>query len=229
MATNQENIFSIILASTVHDMKNSLGMMSKTLESVLSDLPDEIRDKSNKEYGVLQYEHSRVNNLLMQLLAIYKIDNNQLPFNPGYYNVYDFIEEQIVSYFPLFNAKGFTYEIDIDDELEMAFDESLMAMAVSNVVGNTIRYAHSKILIRAEIGDMLKISIFDDGPGYPAPMIENAEDYILGINQTTGSTGLGLFFAQKIAQLHSHGDKVGFIKLSNGGDLGGGLFEISIP
>ena len=88
--SQSENIFSIILASTVHDMKNSLGMMSKTLESVLTDLPEEIRNQSNKQYAVLQYEHSRVNNLLMQLLAIYKIDNNQLPFNPSYHNVYDF-------------------------------------------------------------------------------------------------------------------------------------------
>jgi len=226
---DSENLFSIILASTVHDMKNSLGMMSKTLETILASLPEEKRSESNKEYGVLQYEYSRVNNLLMQLLAIYKIDNNQLSFTPGYHNVYDFIEEQILNYLPLFEAKGFSYQIDIDDELEAAFDESLMSMAISNVIGNTIRYAHSKILINANANKSLTINICDDGPGYPGPMLEIADDYRQGINPTTGSTGLGLFFAQKIAQLHTHAGDEGYIKLSNGGSLGGGIFEVTIP
>lgn len=226
---NKENIFSIILASTVHDMKNSLGMMSKSLESILESLPEEKRNESNKQYGVLQYEYSRVNNLLMQLLAIYKIGNNQLPFNPGYYNIYDFIEEQLLGYYPLLNAKEINYQIEIDEELEAAFDEALMSMVISNVIGNTIRYAHSKIIISAKIDSKLSIKICDDGPGYPAPMLEIAEDYIHGINPTSGSTGLGLFFAQKIAELHCHGDKTGSIELSNGGKLGGGVFEITIP
>lgn len=226
---NNENIFSTILASTVHDMKNSLGLMLETLESVLSTLPKEKQNESNKQYSILQYEHSRVNNLLMQLLAVYKIDNNQLPFNPSYVNVYDFIEEQVLSYLPLFNAKDFSYELDVDDEIEAAFDESLIAMVISNILGNTIRYTHSKILISVKVDKGLTIIISDDGPGYPAQMLETAENYIQGINPTTGSTGLGLYFAQKIAQIHSHGEKVGFIRLSNGGKLGGGVFEITIP
>ena len=226
---NNKNIFSIILASTVHDMKNSLGMMSKSLESILTTLPEENMTQSKKQYSALQYEHSRVNNLLMQLLAIYKIDNDQLPFNPSYYNIYDFIDEQLLSYLPLLNSKGIEYSIDVDDELEAAFDECLMSMVISNIIGNTIRYAHSKITISASFEKGLSIIVSDDGPGYPAPMLEIAVDYIQGINPTTGSTGLGLFFAQKIAQLHHHGDKTGFIELSNGGILGGGVFKITIP
>lgn len=223
---DSEKIFSTILASTVHDMKNSLGMMLEALENLLSEIQD---FKTDPQYGIVQYESMRVNNSLMQLLALYKIENNQLPFNPGYHNVYEFIEEQILIHEPLLKAKGFNYSIDVDEEIEAAFDESLISMVVSNIIGNAIRYAHSEIRVSAQIDDRLSIMINDDGPGYPAQMIELVGDYMLGINQSTGSTGLGLFFAQKVSELHSHGDKSGNIELANGGKLGGGVFLINIP
>jgi signal transduction histidine kinase len=227
-----DSIFSIILASTVHDMKNSLGMMMSSLERLIDQEKQNINQTEstpNKQYSVVQYEYSRLNNLMIQLLALYKIENNQLPFNPSYHNLYDFIEEQVIAYTPLFEAKGFSYEINVDDELEAAFDETLMAMVISNIVGNTIRYARTKISVTVTTSPELSISISDDGPGYPEQMLALQGDYMHGIDNSTGSTGLGLFFAHKIAQLHKHANKTGYIALANGGNLGGGVFTITLP
>lgn len=222
----ESNLFSTILASTVHDMKNSLGMMLDALDSILL---KHAESKKDPQYGIVQYESSRVNNSLMQLLALYKIENNQLPFNPSYHNVYDFIEEQIMVHAPLLTAKNFKYSLNIDEDIDAAFDEALLSMVVSNIIGNAIRYTHSEISISASFKQYLEIQICDDGPGYPAPMLEMMGNYIQGIDQSTGSTGLGLFFAQKVADIHSHGGKSGCINLANGGPLGGGVFTISIP
>ncbi|WP_196138456.1 sensor histidine kinase KdpD [Aliikangiella sp. G2MR2-5] len=227
--TEKAHTFSTILASTVHDMKNSLGMMLDALNSILSSIPDEQRVKSANHFGVVQYESSRVNNALMQLLAIYKIENEKLPFNPGYHNLYDFIEEQVVGHSPLLDAKGFEVEIDIDDEIELFFDDSLLTLIITNVLGNAIRYANKKIRVTYEHEESHSILINDDGPGYPKSMIDMAGNYLLGINQSTGSTGLGLFFADKVAGMHQHGDKRGKIALENGGPLNGGIFKITIP
>lgn len=226
---NSETIFSTILASTAHDMKNSLGMLLNALDTILNTLPPTQLEKSKVNIGIVQYESSRVNSSLMQLLSLYKIENNQLPFNPGYHNLYDFIEEQILSHTPLIQAKGFNCEIEVDETLEAVFDESLLSMVISNIIGNAIRYADSKITISADVNEYTSISIDDNGPGYPAPMIEMAGDYIHGINMSTGSTGLGLFFAQKVAELHTYGNKAGDISISNGGKLNGGVFRINIP
>ncbi len=204
-------------------------MMLGALENILDSIPEEKKQESNLKYSVVQYESSRVNNSLMQLLALYKIENNQLPFTPCHQNLYDFIEEQILHHLPLFEAKGFTHEIDIDEEIEVVFDETLLAMVVSNVIGNAIRYTRSKLIMSAEINDNIDIIISDDGPGYPSTMLELADGYKQGIDQDTGSTGLGLFFARKVAEIHSFGQKKGKISLSNGGRLGGGVFKITIP
>jgi signal transduction histidine kinase len=103
-------------------------------------------------------------------------------------------------------------------------------MALGNILGNTIRYAHQEILVSATQHEQgITIAINDDGPGYPGPMLEQGENYARSIDQATGSTGLGLYFAAQIAALHRHGERVGKISLSNGGALGGGLFCLTIP
>ena len=54
-------------------------------------------------------------------------------------------------------------------------------------------------------------------------------NYVLGLNQCSGSTGLGLYFAARIAELHQRQARSGRIELRNGGLLGGGEFRIYLP
>jgi len=230
MQDKKDESFNMVLASTVHDMKNSLGMLGESLKVIFQQIDPDIMNKAtSNSYGVVQYEVSRVNNSLMQLLALYKLENNQLPFNPNYYNLFDFLDEQRLIHSPLLKAKNIECKLKVDEDLEGFFDDGLLATVLENIIGNAIRYTQSTICISCSQSQPLQIKIADDGPGYPEQMIELAGNYIQGINQSSGSTGLGLFFAQKIAIMHKHKDKVGKIQLSNGGQLGGGIFCIQLP
>jgi len=230
MQNKKENIFNMVLASTVHDMKNSLGMLGESINFILSQIDiDSLNEQTKDYYGVVQYESSRVNNSLMQLLALYKLENNQLPYNPNYVNLSDFLEEQKIKHLPLLEAKEIECIIDVDEAIEGFFDDCLIATVLENIIGNSIRYTRQQIKISCHQNSTTTIVVSDDGPGYPESMLQMEGSYMLGINQSTGSTGLGLFFAQKIAEIHHHKDKVGTINLSNGGELGGSQFEINIP
>ena len=231
---NQQNksseFFNMVLASTVHDMKNSLGMLGESLNQILAGLDIEKLKPEVKDYHtVVQYESSRVNNSLMQLLALYKLENEQLPFNPNYVNLADFLEEQKIKHFPLLEARNISCEIDVDESIEAFFDECLIGTLLENIIGNAIRYTDKRIVISGCQKAQMEIAISDDGAGYPNDMINMQGDYMLGINQSTGSTGLGLFFAQKIAKMHQHKGKSGQIKLSNNGKLKGGHFCLVLP
>lgn len=230
MQNDNNSSFNMVLASTVHDMKNSLGMLGESLNAIISKIDPNKMDKNTADsYGVVQYETARVNNSLMQLLALYKLENQQLPFNPNYYNLFDFLDEQRLIHNPLLEAKNIECHLEVEEDIEGFFDDSLLATVLENIIGNAIRYTRSNICISCHKDQQLSIEIADDGPGYPDQMIQLAGSYIKGINQSTGSTGLGLFFAQKIAEMHKHKDQKGKIQLSNGGRLGGGVFHIQIP
>ena len=219
--------FSTVLASTVHDMKNALSLILSSLADITEKLNQVEPDNPN--IALLRYEASRVNGQLVQLLALYKAEQKQLPLNINYQNVYDFLEEQLLSHDELLTSKNIAVTIEAEDELEWAFDYNLMATVVGNIMTNNIRYTKSTIQLKASIVDeMLELIISDDGSGYPDIMLANQDEVILGINQSTGSTGLGLYFAGQVASMHRHDGLKGNIQLSNAKNSGG-IFTIRIP
>ena len=72
--------FATVMASTVHDMKNTMAMMLQTYETWLERLPPELTEAP--ERGIIQYESMRLHGMLVQLLGLYKMETNRLPVNP---------------------------------------------------------------------------------------------------------------------------------------------------
>ncbi|MCO7517924.1 HAMP domain-containing histidine kinase [Pseudomonas guariconensis] len=221
--------FSTVIASTVHDMKNSLSALIQAHDQWLARLPEALRGGS--EQGVMEHEFRHLNGMLVQLLGLYKLGINQLPICPDYHELDDFIEAQLAVHQEVLEHRDIlaTWRVDSDNPLGF-FDRELVASAVSNVLTNAIRYASHALLISIEEeGEQLVISINDDGAGYPARMLEPEQEHALGIDSRTGSTGLGLHFAARIAALHERDGVRGRIEIANGGPLGGGLFRLYLP
>ncbi len=228
MMTEQMNVpFSTVLASTIHDMKNALSIIIHSAD-VLSTKLETIKG-GESETALLRYEVSRVNGLLVQLLALYKAENNQLPLNVDYHNVYDFLEEQLLNQDDLLKTKNLHTTLSVDEDLIWPFDSGLMASVVANIITNDIRYTNTSINVQASVIDeQLEITISDDGKGYPESMISSQNEVILGINQSTGSTGLGIYFAAQVASMHQKGNLMGCIQLTNA-ENSGSIFKIKIP
>jgi hypothetical protein len=221
--------FSTVIASTVHDMKNSLGLLMQAYAKWSRDLPPELRETT--ERGMIEYESLRLNGLLVQMLGLYKLGVNQLPMRPNWLEVEDFLQEQLARHDEILQSRHITGTYEVEEDGLMAFlDTELVGSVVGNVINNSIRYARSAIHLKAWTeDDQLVIAIGDDGQGYPPSMIEHQSDYVLGINMSTGSTGLGLYFGQRIAQLHQRNGVQGRIELRNDSPLGGGEFRIYLP
>ena len=221
--------FSTVIASTVHDMKNSLAMLMQAHSQWLARLPPAQREGS--ELGVIDFEFAHLNGMLVQLLGLYKLGVNQLPLQPAYHELDDFIEAQLASHQEVFASRGIiaTYEVDPLSPLGF-FDRELVASVLGNCINNAIRYARESLLITvSDEAGQLVLSINDDGDGYPAEMLERQADYVQGINHSSGSTGLGLYFANRIAALHQRNGVVGHTEIRNGGPLGGGVFSLYLP
>ena len=230
MNDNPDTDFSLILASSVHDMKNSLGMLLSSLEELIRDLPP-ANDRQSEQFAILQYEASRINTELIQLLSIYRMQKNRLPLHINDHYVVETIEDQIARNDMLFSTRGLQVDIECDEELLWYYDQELIGSVVHNVLVNAARYSSEKIQVRASIQDhKLVITIADDGDGYPDFMLENdAPDKDFSIDLDGGSTHLGLYFAQMIAAMHKRKDTQGRVLLANNSILGGGEFKIILP
>jgi K+-sensing histidine kinase KdpD len=224
--------FSDILASTLHDTKNSLSILFNNLENIIASCQEQ-KCSRHSEFYQLQYEIQRLNNSLIRLLSLYKAEKSQLAINMDYHCVSTVLEDAADAHKVLLNSRGIKIEIDCPEALFWTFDQNLLMGVLDNIINNSFRYTRAAVKISAvQENDYLIIRIEDDGQGYPPSMLFNEHqnpDFKKEIDFQTGNTGLGLYFSLMVATAHKKNEKKGFISIVNGGNLGGGVFSIFLP
>lgn len=221
--------FSFVLASSVHDMKNSVGMLLTTLAAITEKYPPQDSEQA-KFFSTLEYEAARINTELIQLLALYRMDEQKLLFEIDEQLVLDVIEEQVARNDTLFKTRQINLDIDCDPDLVWYFDNEMLGGVINNLLVNCARYSRKQINIKANIeNDYLVISVADDGNGYPENMLQDSSGAANPVSFTSGSTRLGLIFARKVLEMHKSKDRIGNLRLANGGPLGGGVVQLFLP
>ena len=220
--------FASVLAASAHDMKNSLCMLLQSIEELTEKVSAQVPE-SSALLATMQYEASRLNTDLMQMLSLYRAEKDRFPINIQHYYIEDVVEELLAANQSYIANKGIELSIELDEELCWYLDADLIHVLLNDVLINAMRYGRKKIQIKAWKQDCLYIRVEDDGEGYPLQMLELQENDGKYFNIERGRTGLGLFFAKMIAQAHGDEKNNGSIKLTNGGTYGGSVFTLKLP
>ena len=223
----------MFLASTVHDMKNSISVVSGTLENLLSAHPS----NAAPEYGQMAqmlYQTKRLNDNLIQLLALYKdVGKPGYPFDPAPRSVRELVELVSAQARVLLQSRGIAFETDYPQDAIWTLDEDLVIGVLVHAINNAVRYTRDRIRLAIAIdGDYLELRVEDNGGGFPAAMLESGASAKAAINFLNNSSGLGLYFSSEVAKMHKHRQRHGGIALENGGAggaLGGGCFILRLP
>jgi len=217
---------SAFLASAIHDMKNSIGVLINFLETNIGELGPEAREKT----APMLYEVKRVNDNLIQMLAIYKIGNQFYPFDLTENSIGDFVMEIVEQSKAMLDYSGITLDVDFDEGLTWYFDYELISGAISHALNNATHYTKDKLRlsVKEEDGELV-MRVEDNGNGYPDSVLEAGDAVNKGVNFTSGSTGLGLYFSSMVAKLHKNRGRIGGISLENGGSFGGSCFILRLP
>ncbi|MBM4181992.1 MAG: HAMP domain-containing histidine kinase [Betaproteobacteria bacterium] len=222
---------STFLLSSIHDMKNSMGVMVAYLQDALTTPGDVPADSGAREKTAQAlYEAQRVSDHLVQLLALYKIDQAFYPFDSQYHVLADLSREALARVADLAELRGITLECDCDEELCAWLDYDLIFGVVVQALHNALRYGKGRVMLRVRPhASGARISVEDDGPGFPDFLLAQGNARARGISFTTGSTGLGLYFAGLVAGMHKGAGRAGMLRLENGGPLGGGVLMLELP
>lgn len=200
-----------LYAAVIHDVKNQLAELALRLGE---------RGDAQQETIIAMTAARR----LSEMLLVIRQESDLLSVNPDSVDTADFLAILAAEYRELFPA----LEFDIDTEHAPAFaffDDALVRLALSNAVHNACRSAKTRVKLAAlEQDKMLVLEVADDGPGYPDDMLTNKGDTPASVSNR--GTGLGLYLARKIAELHKLEGRCGRIELSNDG---GAVFRMCLP
>jgi two-component system, OmpR family, sensor histidine kinase SenX3 len=227
----QEISFTDLMASSIHDMKNSVNVQVNTLEQIAHDAKARGDLAAFDSLVVVIAQAHRVNANLIQLLSLYKFGKSTYPLDIVEQSVAELIAEAVLQQRAVLDFKGISVEVDCAPSCDWYFDHDLMTGVLLNALNNACHYTHDKIRIAAQVQDgRLVLRIEDNGSGYPAHMLEQggvgAER---GVNFFSGSTGLGFYFSAQVAHMHQNNGRVGTLSIDNGGAYGGGCFVVTLP
>ncbi len=221
--------FASIIASAVHDMKNSLTLLLDTLDAAAGE-PDIAGKPLQEKLLQAQHEGKRLNRNLIQLLALYRMERAQMFVNISENYLAELLEDVAMDNQQLLSARGIKLEIACADDLVGYFDRELVTGILNTIINNSYRYARDTIRLGAEENDgYLCIHIEDNGPGYPEKMLHAKGKAGSPVDFQSGSTGLGLYFAAQVAQMHRNGERHGHTRTDNEGIDGGGRFSLYLP
>jgi len=224
----KDSVFKAFLASSIHDMKNSLGLIISSLDLIMDDTENP-PDKG--QVSMLQYESRRINNNLVQLLGLYKSESQLLSPHIDEQYVREFLDDPVAHEHNIINSRGINISIDCDDDQVGYFDSDLISSVLGNALHNAIRYTKDSIKVAAHQADdkYLLIQVIDNGPGFSQTLLSDRFEADTIIDDTVGGTGLGLHFCSTVASLHDNHGKQGYITLSNNLPNGGAVFSLYLP
>jgi len=235
--TQHSQQLALFLASTAHDMKNSISVLSGTLERLLDGAsPDTATaDPQFAHMAQMLYQTRRLNDNLMQLLALYKqVGQPEYPFDVQAIPMVELADQVAALGRVLLQSRGIDFDVEVDPDLIWHLDEDLIVGVVSHAVNNAVNYTRDRIrLALRQQDDLLEIRVEDNGAGYPQALLDVGAEAMSGVSSgvdfRTNSAGLGLYFAREVARMHRHRGRHGAVRLENGGLLGGGCFILTLP
>ena len=213
VAKNIEESFKrlkIFNSNVSHELKTPLTIMKGEIEVAL------MNNKCNEELlKSLLNEINYINEITDKLLFLTKKDS----LNKQNFEEID-LEDIILELFEKYSGK-ISINLDIEDEeYYMRGDKTLLMIAISNLIENSIKYGATKIdIIMKKEKNKIVLKIKDNGIGIPKEKLSFIFDEFYRVDESRNKKvkgfGLGLSIVKSIINLHN-----GKIKLLSDGKNG---------
>ena len=200
-----------------HELKTPLMAIQGYAEGIQAGVMD-----TGSAAEVILTESDRMTELVEELLDISKIDMGRQPLTLSETDIRELLYDSIRAVEPAAVASGITIAPDFPEEPVMVkCDDTQIRRAVTNILTNGLRYAHSQLCLtcRPDKRNVI-IRIQDDGDGIAEGDLPHIfERFYMG---KSGKSGIGLALTKEIIHVHK-----GTIRAYNGDS--GAVFEITLP
>ena len=228
----EERRLSQIKSDFVSNASHELRTPLTNIRGYLEAFQDALRQGESPDPSFLDTVHAnalRMERLIDDLLELSRAESGSVPLEKEEVSITDFLSRLEEQHRAPAEREGKTLET-IPAGGSFRADLRTLALAVSNLVDNAIKYGNpgGRITVSGRIeGGECVIEVADDGPGIPAEhlprLFERFYRVDKGRSRELGGTGLGLSIARHIAE--SHG---GSIRVAS--RLGEGTrFTVRIP
>lgn len=202
-----ENVRRDFVANISHELKTpigAVGLLAEALDSA-SDDPDQVRRFAHR----LTEESQRLARITQDIIELSRLQAADALTDAEVVSVTQAISSAVDQNRVAAEARGIELAMRGDKKAEVFGDETLLVVAVHNLISNAIQYSPSGsrvgIGVRT-IDGVVEIAVTDQGEGIPEEDLDRVFERFFRVDQArsrhTGGTGLGLAIVKHAVQNH---------------------------
>lgn len=190
------------LSLVSHEFKTPLTSILTSITLLSKYTETDQQDKRNKHIGTIKSKVKYLDTILSDFLSIERLETGKVRYTTTTFPLSKLINEVIYGVNSLLKeGQHIIYPQQIDD-IMVTFDEKMLALSLSNLLHNAIKYSPENSTIEVMVeqnGDSLILHVVDEGIGIPEDEQPYVFDrYFRASNVlTTQGTGIGLNIAQQ--------------------------------
>lgn len=216
------------LSLVSHEFKTPLSTILSSVTLLSKYQETEQQEKRDKHVSTIKAKVHQLDTILNDFLSVERLDSGKAHYDIIQFPLSKVVNEVVYDANMLLKTgQHIQYPDNIDDIL-IVFDEKTLALSLSNLLQNSIKYSPEdssiKIIFKTE-KDFMTISVIDEGIGIPEKQQKHIFDrYFRAENALLNQgTGIGLNIAKQ--HLENLGAKLSFKSKENVGST----FIIQIP
>jgi len=184
-------------------VKQYIGML---LEGFIGDIPKDQKNVLEKAY----HSNERQIDLINDLLRVAQLDAGKLVLNKTPANITELVADTVAEQKDSFDHRQQAVEVKSPSRPIIAnIDEQRLRMVLDNLVDNASKYTPPSGKIKISVSKTkgcLRICVEDNGVGIQSKDIPKLFNKFSRINnelsEEVGGSGLGLYWADKVVQMH---------------------------
>ena len=148
-------------------------------------------------------------NILMNLMEWSKSQTGRINFDPGLFDIVEFLHENIPFFEEITNQKSIAVQKDLPQEAIVLADQAMIRTVFRNLVSNAIKFTKpgGKITLSVKKkSGLILVSVKDSGVGIPESRIGNLfridQSYSTPDTNNEMGTGLGLILCKEFIEKH---------------------------
>lgn len=200
-----------ILANVTHDLKTPLTMI-KAYASMIKEISGDNPEKREKHLQVIIDEADRLTGLVNDVLSVSKLQSNLTELKLKVFNLTELVYGIINKFGYLQETQGYSFMLDIEQNLYTRADEEKIRQVIYNLLGNAANYtgADKTVFISLKSGmdgKRIRFSVKDTGKGISKDDLPEIWNRYYRVKETHNrpvkGTGLGLNIVKAILENHS--------------------------
>jgi signal transduction histidine kinase len=206
-----ETLQTDFIANVSHELKTPLAVI-QNYATMLRD-PELAASDRDVYAAKISQATQRLSELISNILRLNKLDNQHIAPKNDTFLLNEQLEEVLVAHEALWEAKNLDLRADLDDDITVTSDRSLLELAWNNIVSNAIKFSNDggslAVSVQKVMGEgkgdphLARVRVTDSGIGMDADTRRHVFDkFYQGDTAHSGQgNGLGLALVARIVEI----------------------------